>query len=271
MENGNINTPKDISPESFEVDLDALDAQQVGSEETPGSTEGEQPLQVEVDPKYAGLPEAEGIARTIQSKYDLLNIDYIQAQKDVQTNLGYKEILSDLYESDDAFYAFLNERKPELINTRDVKGEITKHITEKFGEGFQPELSRDESEQKDPGGKDWLYYQELDKVRNSLNTNSYSKHQSLKEFREARQSDIAKENALIEAEITEVTTKLKMSQTEVDWNRKWSTTLKFGDLVRISRFLRKFQNAPAMANIPGDTNIPAISKSRKDFQDSIRS
>ena len=271
MQDGNIAVPENISPESFEVDLNALDAPQVGSEESPGSTEGVQPLQVEVDTKYAGLPGAEGIARTIQGKYDLLNIDFIQAQKDLQEGSVYKEIMTDLYESDDAFYAFLQERKPELINTRDIKGEITKHITEKFGEGFQPELSRDEAEQKDPGGKDWLYYQELDSIKQkATGTNSYSKHQSLKEFRETRAAEMKKENALIEAEIVDAKTKYKMSDGEVEWNRNWAASLKYADIVRISRFLRKFQNAPAMANIPGDSTNTGMSKERKEFRDSMR-
>ena len=271
MENGNIPVPESTSPESFDVDLSALDVQQVDSTETPGSTEGNQPLQVEVDPKYAGLPEAEAIARTIQSKYDKLNIDFLQAQKEVQVNSGYKEVLSDLYDNDDALYAFLNERKPELIKTRDIKNEITKHITEKFGEGYEPELSREEAERKDPGGKDWLYYQELDTIKKKvLGTESYSKHQSLKEFREARAAEMEKENTSIEAEIVEAKDKYKMTDGEVEWTRKWSASIKFADLVRMSRFLRKFQNAPAMGNIPGDSSNTAMSKTRKEFLDSLK-
>jgi len=271
MEASNIKPTDGISQESFELNLDGLEVQQVAPKETPGDiSPGGQTSQVGVDPKYAGLPEAEAIARTIQSKYDKLNVDYIQAMKDVQTGTTYKEILNDLYESDDALYAFLNERKPDLISNRDVKSEVTKRLTDKFGEKFEPELSRDEAERKDPGGKDWLYYQELDKIRSDVtNSDSYSKHMTLKEFRESRKSEIETENATIESEIVAAQEKLKMSDTEVEWNRKWAADLKFSEIVQISRFLRKFQNAPTMGNIPGSEQA-GQSKSRTEFVDSLK-
>jgi len=271
MEDSNIKPTDGISQESFELDLNNLKAQQVAPEGTPGETSpGDQTSQVDVDPKYAGLPEAEAIARTIQSRYDKLNIDYLQAMKDVQAGTTYKEILSDLYESDDALYAFLNERKPDLISNRDIKSEVTKRLVDKFGEGFEPELNRDEAERKDPGGKDWLYYQELDKIRSDVtNSGTYSKHMTLKEFRDARKSEIETENATIESEIITAKEELKMSDTEVEWNRKWAADLKFSEVVQISRFLRKFQNAPTMGNIPGSEEV-GQSKSRTEFVDSLK-
>lgn len=271
MGNGNIQPNDGISPESFELNLDNLEGQQVDQSQTLGSTETEdKPSQVEVDPRYSGLPEAEAIARTIQSKYDKLNMDYQNAVKEVQVNSTYKELLSDLYDNDDALYAFLSERKPELISSRDVKSEVTKRITEKFGEGFEPELSRDEAERKDPGGKDWLYYQELDKIKADITgSSSYAKHKSFKEFREARKAEMETENATIEAEIVEAKEKLKMSDSEIEWNRNWAANLKFAEIVRISRFLRKFQNAPTMGNIPGG-KVVSQSKNRQQFVESLK-
>lgn len=268
MQDGNIPVASDTSPESFE--LPSLDAPQVDPQQTPGSTEGSQPLQVEVDPKYAGMPEAEGIARTIQSKYDKLNVDYLQAQKDVQTNSVYKEILTDLYESDDALYALLSERKPELISNRDVKTEVTTRLVAKFGEGFEPELSRDEAERKDPGGKDWLYYQELDKIRAEVTgAGSYAKHKTLKEYREATKAERDAEDAKVELEVTQTKEKLKMSDGEVDWTRKWAASLNFENLTQMARFIRKFKNAPTMGNIPGSQTV-AMSKTRQEFLDSLK-
>jgi len=270
MLEGNIPEVPATSPESFDVDLSALDAPQVEASPTPGSTEGNQPLQVEVDPKYAGLPGAEGIARTIQSKYDKLNMDYLKAQKELQTNSVYKEVLSDLYENEDALYAFLNERKPELVANRDIKTEVTKRLTAKGYEGYEPQLNRDEAERKDPGGKDWLYYREMDNItKEVLGAGAYSKHKTLKEFRDARLNEVKVDNAKIEAEIAETKNLLKMSDAEVDWNRNWVTNLKFQDIVKISRYLRTFKNSPTMGNIPGGPSV-GMSKERKEFLDSLK-
>lgn len=273
MENSNIPGGDGISPGSFDIDLSKLTAAQVDPSKPEGSTEPDgQPIQVEIDPRYKGLPEAEAIARTVQSKYDKLNVDFINTQKELQSVGIYKDILADLYESDDAFMAFLTERKPELIQSRDIKTELTKALASKFGEGFKPELSRDEAERNDPGGKDWLYYRELDRVTNELlngNGKSYSKHQSLKDFRAARKAEIDAENAKIEEEIQQTKEQLKMSDAEVEWNRKWSAVLKFKDLVEISRFLRKFQNTPAMGKMPGSSG-EAMSRTRQDFLNSLK-
>ncbi len=272
MQDGNIPTDEGISPGSFELgNLEGLNAPQVDPNQPPGSTTEEPtPYQVEVDPKYAGLPEAEGIARTIQSKYDKLNIDYLNAQKELQSASKYKEVVNDLYESDDALYALLNERKPELISNRDVKSEVTKRLTEKFGEGFKPELSRDEAERQDPGGQDWLYYQELDKVKTDITgSGQYAKHKTLQEFRDAQKAESDKADALIEDEVRDTQTKLKMSVGEVEWNRKWAATLKFEDIVNLSRFVRRFKNAPTMANIPG-SQVLSQSKGRQQLIDSLK-
>lgn len=270
MENGNIPVASATSPESFDVDLSKLDALQVEPEQTPGSTEGSQPLQVEVEPKYKGLPGAEGIARTIQNKYDKLNMDYLKVMKENQQYGVYKEVLTDLYENEDALYAFLTERKPELVSNRDIKTEVTKRLTDKGYGGYEPQLSRDEAERKDPGGKDWLYYREIDKITNEvLGAGSYAKHKSLKEFREARIAEVRTQEANIEAEIADAKERLKMSDAEVDWNRKFIADLKFADIAKITRFIRKFHNAPTMGNIPGGP-IVGMSKERKDFLDGIK-
>lgn len=270
MLEGNIPEVPATSPESFDIDLSVLDAPQVEPTQKPGSTPENQPLQVEIDPKYKGLPGAEGIARTIQSKYDKLNMDYLKAQKDVQALAVYKEVINDLYESDDALYALLAERKPELVSNRDIKTEVTKRLTAKGYEGYIPELSRDEAERKDPGGKDWLYYRELDNITKEVTgTGSYAKHQNLKQFREARIAEMKAQDAQIEAEIAEAKERLKMSDAEVNWNREWVAKLKFEDVVKLSRHLRKFKNAPTMGNIPGGPGV-VISKERKEFLDSIQ-
>lgn len=272
MGTSNIQAGDGISQGSFDIDLSKLNAPQVDPNQTPGSAEPEvNPIQVEIDPRYKGLPEADAIARTIQSKYDKLNMDFINAQKELQASSVYKEILADLYEKEDALYAFLNERKPELINSRDIKTELKKALTTKFGEGFKPTRSRDEAEREDPGGTDWLYYKELDKLTAELTSGSgsYAKHKSLKEFRDTIKAQREAEDREIEQEISQAKQKYQMPDAEVDWTRKWSATLKFADLVEIARFLRRFQNSPAMASIPGSNGV-AVSQSRKEFLETLK-
>lgn len=270
MQDGNIPGGAGISPESFDINLNVLDGPQVDQPPTPGSTPQDQPPRVEIDPKYQGLPEAEAIARTIQSKYDKLNMDFINAQKEVQSLMGYKDVVNDLYGNDDALYAFLSERKPELISSRDIKTEVTKRLADKGYKEYEPQFSRDEAERKDPGGKDWLYYRELDKITSEITgTGQYAKHKTLKEFQQARLTEIQAEDAKIELEISEAKEKLKMPDAEVEWNRKFAATVKFEDIVKITRFLRKFQNAPTMGNIPGNQTF-AGSKTRQEFVNSLK-
>lgn len=273
MQDGNIGQVGNISQGSFEIDLSGLNADQVGGQQNQGSIEGsqDQPIRIEIDPKYQGLPEAEAIARTIQSKYDKLNMDYLSEVKRSQENLTYKEILNDLYTDEDALLAFISERKPELIQTRNVDAEIKKRIVSEFGEGFEPKLSRDEAERKDPGGVDFRYYKKLDSLWNELSQNGsgYSKYKTLKEFRESQANSLKAKEAEVEAEIQEAITKFNMQEPEVDWTRKWAANLKFSEIVTIARFLRKFKNAPSMSNIPGGETV-TMSSTRADFLKSLK-
>jgi len=273
MQDGNIASAGNISQDPFEIDLSILNADQVGGQTNAGSIEqkSDQPLSIEIDQKYQGLPEAEAIARTIQSKYDKLNMDYLAEVKRSQENLIYKEILNDLYTDENALLAFLSERKPELIQTRNIDTEIKKRIAAEFGEGYEPQLSRDEAERKDPGGVDFRYYKKLDSLWNELsqNGNGYSKYKTLKEFRQSQIDSLKAKEAEIEAEIQEAITKFNMQQSEVDWTRKWAANLKFSEIVNIARFLRKFKNAPSMGNIPGGETV-TMSNTRAEFLKSLK-
>lgn len=273
MQDGNIGHTENISQDSFEIDLSGLNDEQVGGQQAAGSTEEnpDQSIRIEIDPKYKGLPEAEAIARTIQSRYDKLNVDFQNEVKRSQENLAYKEILNDLYTDEEAFNAFLAERKPELVQQKNVDAEIKKRIVEEFGQGFEPRLSRDEAERKDPGGVDFRYYKKLDSLWNELSQNgsNYPKFKTLKDFRESQIAAMKAREAEVEAEIQEAITKFNMQEPEVEWNRKWAANLKFSEIVTITRFLRKFKNAPSMGNIPGGESV-TMSNSRAEFLKSLK-
>ena len=273
MQDGNIASAGNISQDSLEIDLSALSVEQVAGQQNAGSTQENQgqPISIEIDPKYSGLPQAEAIARTIQSKYDKLNVDFQREVKLSQENSVYKEIINDLYTNEDALLALLTEVKPDLISQKDINAEIKKRIVTEFGEGFEPALSRDEAERKDPGGKDFRYYKKLDSLWNELSQtgSNYPKHKSLKEFRQAQIEHLKAEELKVEAEIQEAITKHNMQEPEVDWMRKWLGNLTFSEGVTIARFLRKFKNAPSMGNIPGSQSV-VMSNSRAEFLKSIK-
>ena len=273
MQDGNIASAGNISQDSLEIDLSALSVEQVAGQQNAGSTQENQgqPISIEIDPKYSGLPQAEAIARTIQSKYDKLNVDFQREVKLSQENSVYKEIINDLYTNEDALLALLTEVKPDLISQKDINAEIKKRIVTEFGEGFEPTLSRDEAERKDPGGKDFRYYKKLDSLWNELSQtgSNYPKHKSLKEFRQAQVEHLKAEELKVEAEIQEAITKHNMQEPEVDWMRKWLGNLTFSEGVTIARFLRKFKNTPSMGNIPGSQSV-VMSNSRAEFLKSIK-
>jgi hypothetical protein len=269
MQDGNIGNAGGISQDGLEINLEQLS--QVDSPVEPGSDPNNSQLNnVEVDPDFQGLPAAEAIARTMQRKHDKLFTEHQKIVQEYEKSAIFKEILNDLYESDDAFNAFISERKPELLQQRDIGESVKKRLAEKFGEGYEPEMTREEAERKGVGSKDWQFYRMQDTLWQELSKeNSYGKFKTLKEYRESLVNKRKEEDGNIQLEIDEAKRKLQASDAEVDYARKWASNLKFQDILVVTRILRKLQKAPVIGNVPG-SQPNQISPSRKDFLDSIR-
>ena len=271
MQDGNIGGTNGTSQESFEVDLSALEGSQVVPEGQTGSDPNAvQSTNIEVDPEFVGLPQAEGIARTMQRKHDKLYTEHQKIVKESEQNAIFKEIMDDLYQSDDALYALLSERKPELVQQRDVGELVRTKLIEEFGEGYEPEMSREEAERKGVGSKDWRFYRRQDSLWQELSKEqSYGKFKNLKEYRESVVNKRKEEDGKIEMEIAEAKQKLQASDAEVDYARKWAADTSFENILRTLRIIRKMQKTPVIGNVPG-TTVAQVSPSRANFIKSLK-
>lgn len=260
---------------ALDVNLDALletpgEPTANGSSDTKSPNEGD--ITVEIDDRFKHLPEAEAVARSIQSRYDKLYKDYQPLVAQMEEYKPLIEILDDLLDNDDAFYAFVNERKPELIQQKDIGVELKKQLTKEFGEGFKPSLTREQADIEDPGGKDWRYYRKLDDLYSELKQGSaYTKTASLKAYRQKKEALAKAEEERFQQQVEKAKVDLKMTDEEVERVSKWGQSLDFAKLTKLLRFVSKFPTTKAAAQISKSTGSGTPSSTaRQQFLDSIK-
>lgn len=260
---------------ALDVNLDALletpgGLTANGSSDTKSPNEGD--ITVEIDDRFKHLPEAEAVARSIQSRYDKLYNDYQPLVAQMEEYKPLIEILDDLLDNDDAFYAFVNERKPELIQQKDIGVELKKQLTKEFGEGFKPSLTREQADIEDPGGKDWRYYRKLDDLYSELKQGSaYTKTASLKAYRQKKEALAKAEEERFQQQVEKAKVDLKMTDEEVERVSKWGQSLDFAKLTKLLRFVSKFPTTKAAAQISKSTGSGTPSSTaRQQFLDSIK-
>lgn len=260
---------------ALDVNLDALletpgEPTANGSSDTKSPNEGD--ITVEIDDRFKHLPEAEAVARSIQSRYDKLYNDYQPLVAQMEEYKPLIEILDDLLDNDDAFYAFVNERKPELIQQKDIGVELKKQLTKEFGEGFKPSLTREQADIEDPGGKDWRYYRKLDDLYSELKQGSaYTKTASLKAYRQKKEALAKAEEERFQQQVEKAKVDLKMTDEEVERVSKWGQSLDFAKLTKLLRFVSKFPTTKAAAQISKSTGSGTPSSTaRQQFLDSIK-
>lgn len=260
---------------ALDVNLDALletpgEPTANGSSDTKSPNEGD--ITVEIDDRFKHLPEAEAVARSIQSRYDKLYKDYQPLVAQMEEYKPLIEILDDLLDNDEAFYAFVNERKPELIQQKDIGVELKKQLTKEFGEGFKPSLTREQADIEDPGGKDWRYYRKLDDLYSELKQGSaYTKTASLKAYRQKKEALAKAEEERFQQQVEKAKVDLKMTDEEVERVSKWGQSLDFAKLTKLLRFVSKFPTTKAAAQISKSTGSGTPSSTaRQQFLDSIK-
>lgn len=260
---------------ALDVNLDALletpgEPTANGSSDTKSPNEGD--ITVEIDDRFKHLPEAEAVARSIQSRYDKLYNDYQPLVAQMEEYKPLIEILDDLLDNDEAFYAFVNERKPELIQQKDIGVELKKQLTKEFGEGFKPSLTREQADIEDPGGKDWRYYRKLDDLYSELKQGSaYTKTASLKAYRQKKEALAKAEEERFQQQVEKAKVDLKMTDEEVERVSKWGQSLDFAKLTKLLRFVSKFPTTKAAAQISKSTGSGTPSSTaRQQFLDSIK-
>lgn len=222
---------------SQEVNLDGLYNQIVQSENPPEVQSQEDEMKVEINPKYAHLPEEQAVFRTLQSERDSFRA---RLEKEIQSKAELEqiaEIFETLYNDDSALEAFLAERKPELVSKRDYSSMIKSALAKEFGEEFRPTLTREEAERDDPGGQDALYYLRLDEIRKSIIKPQGENPKSLKEWREKQKQKADIESQKVVAEIKEVQKKYNLSDSEVEATLELGRKMNFESLYKTRKLL----------------------------------
>jgi hypothetical protein len=224
----------------------------------------------EIDPRFKDLDKSEGLIRTYQSKYDSITAEHTKLLNEHEKARKAVEFLNTLPEDENLLYAFINEVKPGLIKPKDVSVALKEALSKEFGEGFKPELSREEADREDPGGTDWRYYRKLDELYQDISKGkSGTNVNSIKEILAEREAQRKLQDAEYQSEIETAKTKFKMSDEEVKNTVEFGSKLKFADLVRITRLLQKIPNAKigSVENLSG--SVTSQSTNRQNFLKNI--
>lgn len=229
-------------------------------------------IQVEIEDRYKDLPEAEAIARTMQSRYDRIYSDHQKLVLRLEEIAPVLDVMDDLMTDDEALYAFLRERKPELLQKKADGNEIKSKLVQEFGEGYKPALTREQADIEDPGGKDWRYYRRLDELYNETKQNTaYGKAETLKQYRARKEAERIETDKKVQNQIEAAKVNLKMTDDEVGRISNWATGLTFEQITKIYRILTKFPTNRKMANVSNITGSPSpISTARTQFLDTLR-
>ena len=166
-------------------------------------------------------------------------------------------------------YAFIREVKPDLVKPLDLGTQLKEQLQKEFGEDFKPSLTRDEAERDDPFGKDARYYMKVDSLKQKLLNEGGQENLTIKEYLAKKRKAVETENAKYEMEREEVKQQFKMNDVEVKAVSDWALKLKFADLVKVHRFLRKIPSGinPNLNSAPG--SAPGTQSERDKFLKSL--
>lgn len=251
------------------INLDALPTVPGAAGNESGNDQNPQ-TPLDIDEQFKGLPEEEARFRTIQSRYDKLYPQHVELVNKVTEYESALEIMDDLMEDDEALYAFLNERKPELLQTKDIGTKIKETLVKEFGDGYKPELTREQAETQDPGGTDWRYYKRLDDLYTELKTGSgYTKVASLKAYRAKKEALKREDEGRHQQQIERARVDLKMTDDEIQRTSDYWSKRSFADLTKILRYLARVQAPVGNISTVQGSPVPS-STARSEFVNSLK-
>src|SRR5690554_1543580 len=205
--------------ESPEVDLSILEQSGVPSASGGAAQGTESPsAKIQIDPRYSNLPQLEAQLRSIQSHYDKMYSEHEKLIAQMAERDSLVEILNDIVENDDAFYALVNQKKPELLKNsyNSVIANAKAELAKEFGEDYRPSLSKEEAEWEDPDGKDAKYWRRREELLKKANpAQQYSKFSSLKEYIDKLREQRKSEAGSYQKEIADAKAKFNMTDGEI--------------------------------------------------------
>lgn len=265
MENEFISSIDDTSQGVPSTDL--MSAFETAQESNPNGSIDQQQVQepvVEIDERFKNLPHAEAIARSLQSKYDKLYAEHTNTVRDIEQKLKYEQFVTELMEDDQVLEAFLNERKPELVQKKDFTSVIQEKLKTEFGD-YKP--TRDEIEVDDYlGSKAWLYNKRLDSLYTELTGKTGKTPQTIKELKEERARVKQAEEAKNDLVFDQLKKENNWDDVQVKSFYEWAQKLSPSNLAKMYNFAKRTMRIPSATGIAGN---PQVRSSRNAFIDSI--
>jgi hypothetical protein len=254
------NVPQGLESEVQEPDIMSVfeESDAVNQEQPEVQSETKE----EIEDRWKDLPEQEGKYRSLKSKYDKLYSYHENVLREAEENSKAKQFVEDLLADDEIFEAFVAERKPELLQKKDITAIIKEKMAQEF-QDYQP--SRREAEE-DPGGKAWLYYKRLDELYDEQKNKKSTGALSIKELKAKRlEMEKAREMELTNV-LTEVKTAMKWDDNQLKQFESWAKKLKPIEIAKMYNFAIKTMRIPSVTNLPGNSSQPS---SRSSFWNSI--
>jgi len=161
MQDGsNIKLPDDSSTQievPLEPDMTVFDD---GTDNDPNA-KGNPSDHVQVDNKFAHLPEQEAHLKSLKSQYDKLYVEHMVLNGKYEDQANVTMFFELLNEDRDLRLAYLNKMDPDLIPKGDTKSLVMAKIKENpRWKEFEPN-----PEDRDLVGSDtWLYYRDMSKI-----------------------------------------------------------------------------------------------------------
>ena len=151
---GNPSTPIEVP---LEPDMTVFDD---GTDDNP-DTKGNPSDKVQVDNKFAHLPEQEAHLKSLKSQYDKLYVEHMVLNGKYEDQANVTMFFELMNEDRDLRLAYLNSKDPDLIPKGDTKSLVMAKIKENpRWKDFEPN-----PEDRDLVGSDtWLYYRDMSKI-----------------------------------------------------------------------------------------------------------
>lgn len=222
------------------------------SEPNPAGEGGQQnAVNLQIDPKFANMPKAEGLIRTLQSRLDTLQNDYSNLSTRYEGSAKVVNFVDNLKSNKKLLKAFVNKVDSNLLMNVDVEGLVNSEMKKKYGE-YTP--TADESNAI--GSKKWKYEKDYANNYTKFESNLSGNVPELDEVLEEISSGTKAQRDKILGEIAEVKQTYGWDQATIQAGLKWGQSLGVKDIMKLYRIATR---TPIAAPGPGQVSGGPIS------------
>lgn len=193
----------------------------------------DKPVQDEKD-DYTGL-NLNQLASKLQSNLDKTKNELDKAKQKLTEREGLETLFHNIYEDPEIRRAFIAEVEPDLIKPQDPYEAVAQRLKKEFGEDFTP----DDDEAKKPLTQSWRYHRRVDELLKQAESNQNKFPKSLKELREARNSQLKTMKEQLETQKKDIMTKMKWDDNTWKGFEDWGKKFNLANLATVFNYARK--------------------------------